>query len=159
MRLRKIAIPAALALLMPVVALAGEKCPYSTQECLDYMANKMKDSGWVGVELDDSDPAAWPVTRVIEDSPAEAAGIQVGDVLVAINGIPMSERERMAEAREAWKPGSDVTWTMTRGTSPRDLQITLGRMPADVLAKFIGQHMLEHAAVDVASDGDTPPRS
>jgi hypothetical protein len=65
----------------------------------------------------------------------------------------------MQKDREAWKPGSDVTWTMTRGDSPRDFQITLGRMPADVLAKFIGQHMLEHAALDVASERETSPQS
>jgi len=154
MRLRRLAMTLALAALLPAVAPAGEKCPYSTQECLDYMANKMKDSGWVGVELDNEGmEAGWTVTRVIEGSPAEAAGIRVGDILVAINGIELNKdnKDKLAEAREAWKPGSDVTWTMTRGTSPRDLQITLERMPADVLARFIGQHMLEHAEMEVAS--------
>ena len=153
MKLRRSAVLLALLALSPGTAPAGD-CPYTTQECLDYMATKMKDSGWVGVELEGSEAgAAMTVTRVVEGSPAEAAGIRVGDVLVAINGIELTpaNQEELAAAREAWKPGSDVTWTMTRGASPRDLQITLERMPADVLARFIGQHMLEHADMEVAT--------
>lgn len=154
MRLRPLALAIGLIALLPAVAPAGD-CPYSTQECLDLMATKMKSSGWVGVELDDADDGVpgWPVTRVVEGSPAEAAGIRIGDVLLAINGIELTKenREKLGEAQKTWKPGSDVTWTMTRDSSPRDLQITLGRMPADVLARYIGEHMLEHADVEVAS--------
>jgi C-terminal processing protease CtpA/Prc len=130
-------------------ATAGEKCPYTTQECLDYMATKMKDSGWVGVELErkEDDYGPMTVTKIIEGSPAEGAGIQIGDVLVAINGIPLQEgnREKLSEARAASKPGQSVTWTIRRDQEKRDVQITLGAMPADVLARYIGQHMLEHA--------------
>lgn len=156
MRTRRLALALALAALafLPAAAPAGGKCQYDTQECLDYMANKMKDSGWVGVELENAESGSgMVVTAVVEGSPAEAAGIQRGDVLVSINGIQLNQDNEaaLAKAREAWKPGSEVTWTMTRGTSPRDLQITLGRMPADVLARFIGQHMLEHAEMEVAS--------
>jgi len=150
-----LALAALLTALIPALATAGsEPCKYDTQECLDYMANKMKDSGWVGVELErEEDEAGWRVTRVVQGSPAESAGIDSGDVLVAINGIACTQENesKLAEARETMKPGAEVTWTMTRGTSPRDLQITLGRMPADVLARFIGEHMLQHAEMEIAS--------
>ena len=59
------------------------KCKYSTQDCLDHMAIKMKSSGWVGVELDTDLAQGYAVTKVFPGSPAEAAGIQAGDVLVA----------------------------------------------------------------------------
>jgi C-terminal processing protease CtpA/Prc len=154
MRTRRFALAIAVLALLPTGARSGGECPYNTQECLDYMANKMKDSGWVGVELENAEKGSgMVVTAVVEGSPAEAAGIQSGDILVSINGIPLNKDNEpaLAKAREAWKPGSEVTWAMTRGASPRDLQITLGRMPADVLARFIGQHMLEHAEMEVAS--------
>jgi C-terminal processing protease CtpA/Prc len=74
------------------VSAGGEKCEYSTQECLDYMATKMKGSGWVGVELDRAeDTEAMRVTRIVANSPAEGAGIQAGDLLVAINGIALGK--------------------------------------------------------------------
>ena len=143
-------------LLVAVATFAGEsKCKSSTQECLDYMATKMKDSGWVGVELERDDEKYGPMTvvKVVPDSPAEAAGIQPGDVLVAMNGIELSEgnQEKIKESWGGRKPGQDVTWTMRRGDEKREVSITLAPMPADVLARYIGQHMLDHASTEVAS--------
>jgi len=33
----------------------------------------------------------------------------------------------------------------------KNVSVTLGEMPAEVLARFVGQHMLEHATTEVAS--------
>lgn len=140
----------AASLLMAGAALAGGKCPYTTQECLDYMATKMKDSGWVGVELERTEDDYGPMTvmKIVEGSPAEKAGIQLGDVLVAINTIPLEEgnQKKLSDARAASKPGQSVTWTIRRDQEKRDVSIMLGAMPADILARYIGQHMLEHAS-------------
>ena len=139
-------------------ALAGksEKCEYGTQECLDYMATKMKSSGWVGVELDVAEGTeAMTVTKIVPNSPAEGAGIHSGDLLVAINGITLGKanEEKLMQARATFKPGDSVTWTMKSGTSDREVAITLAPMPADVLAAYIGQHMLAHAQLEVAATG------
>jgi predicted metalloprotease with PDZ domain len=156
MTLRSTAIAAALALVATAASGGeGKKCEYSTQECLDYMASKMQSSGWVGVELDETtDKVGMKVTKVVTESPAEAAGIQTGDVLMAINGIELTEanEEKLQEARASLKPGSAVKWTMRRGDSQRELNLTLAPMPADVLARWVGSHMLEHAEVTVASN-------
>jgi len=146
---------AALLTLVAASADAGE-CKYGTQECLDYMATKMKDGGWVGVELDRPDGEEYgpmTITRVIEGSPAEAAGIQVGDLLVAMNGIEFVEgyEDRIKAARASWTPGSSVTWTMKHDDTDRELVIQLAPMPADILAEYIGKHMLEHATVELAA--------
>ncbi len=143
-------------LILAGAAGAGDsKCTHSTQECLDYMASKLKEAGWVGVELEGDDEKYGPmtVTKVVPDSPAESTGIQVGDVLVAMGGIPLQEgnEEKVAKARAEWKPGSSVVWTMKRGGEQREVGIVLGAMPADVLARYIGQHMLQHAQTEVAS--------
>jgi C-terminal processing protease CtpA/Prc len=156
MMLRTAALAAAFALAAQAAAAGeGAKCKNSTQECLDYMANKMKNSGWVGVELDETaDEVGMQVTKVMTGTPAEAAGIQIGDVLLAINGIELKEdnEAKLSEARGTWKPGADVKWTMRRGDSQRELTITLAPMPADVLARYVGEHMLQHAEVTVASN-------
>lgn len=154
--MKKILGLAALLAFVAVSADAGDKCKYSTQECLDYMATKMKDGGWVGVELDRPDGEEYgpmTVVRVVEDSPAEAAGIHKGDLLVAMNGIEFAEgnEEKLKADKKNWKPGASVTWTMKRDGADRELTITLAPMPADVLAAYIGQHMLDHATVELAS--------
>ena len=134
---------------VPVFAHAGDhaKCTHSTQECLDHMANKMKNSGWVGVELDTDVPEGYAVTKIIPGSPAEAAGIQAGDILVALNGVAITHdnEEALMKARKEWKPGQNVTYTIKRNGSEREVPLTLATWPADALAKVIGEHMLEHA--------------
>ena len=123
------------------------KCKYSTQDCLDHMAIKMKSSGWVGVELDTDVAEGYAVTKVFPGSPAEAAGIQAGDVLVALNGVTINQgnEDALMKARKDSKPGQNVTYTIKRNGSERQVPLTLATWPADALAKVIGQHMLEHA--------------
>ena len=141
---------------LTVLALAGEgkKCSYTTQECLDHMANKMKSSGWVGVELEENESTGgYTVMKVISGSPAETAGIQPGDVLYALNGVRISQdnHEALVKAKKDWKPGQSVKYTIKRNGADREVNLTLAPMPADVLARWIGQHMMEHATVEVAA--------
>ena len=152
--LNRIGIAAlALALALPAWAGHGEKCNYPTQECLDHMAAKMKGSGWVGVELDFDEATGIPtVTKVVPGSPAEAAGIEPGDVFVALNGVKIvkDNDEALKKARKEWKPGQSVSYTISRNGLDKKVDVTLAPMPADVMAAWIGQHMLEHANQQVA---------
>jgi C-terminal processing protease CtpA/Prc len=157
---RVVLISIAILALVTYVALAGEghkKCTYATQECLDHMAAKMQKAGFVGVELDkDPETGALKVLRVVPGSPAEASGIQAGDVLFALNGVQIrNDNEKALEkARKEWKPGQSVTYTIKRDGADREVTLTLAPMPADVLAKWIGSHMLEHASTEIAQKQD-----
>jgi S1-C subfamily serine protease len=149
-------IALAIASVLPGVAgdYHGKKCSEPTQVCLDHMASRMKNSGWVGVELDvDEKSGVMTVTNVIPQSPAEAAGIQPKDVLYALNGVRISKEnnDALMKARKEWKPGQAVTYTIKRDGNDREVSLTLAPMPADVLARYIGQHMLEHANLEMAS--------
>jgi C-terminal processing protease CtpA/Prc len=132
---------------------ASKKCSYGTQDCLDHMAAKMKSSGWVGIELEKDDSGVMTVQRVVPGSPAEQAGFQAGDVLFALNGIEISDKNESAlkAAKKDWKPGQNVNYTLKRDGRQVNANLTLGVMPADVLAKFIGEHMLEHASAEVVA--------
>jgi len=51
---------------------------------------------------------------------------------------------------EAWgkmTPGSEVVYTVSRNGKNTEIAVTLAKLPEDVMAKWIGQHMLEHATV------------
>lgn len=145
-------VVAMLAILPALAGHEGGKCKYGTQECLDHMAAKMKSSGWVGVELETENPDGYEVTKVIPSSPAEAAGLEAGDVLVALNGVALKKEndESLMKARKEWKPGQVVTYTIKRNGGERQVSVTLGTWPADALAKMIGMHMLEHANGEIA---------
>lgn len=146
---------AVVGVLLPVLVLAGDssKCTMSTQDCLNELALKMKSSGWIGVVLDRDKDGTYLVQEVVSGSPAQKAGIQPGDTLYAMNGIPLiaANDDKIQKARKDLKPGSSVTYTIRRNGGTRDLTMTLAPMPADAMAKYIGAHMLEHAAQDMAA--------
>ncbi len=146
------------ALVLTVPAVAGEghaKCSAGTQDCLNMMAAKMKNKGWVGIEMKkDEATGALTVTRVIPDSPAERAGLKAGDRMVAMNGVALGEKNETAlkAQYETMKPGNKVTYTVARGEYKKDVTVELGVLPEEVLAAWVGRHMLDHAAVDVAQN-------
>lgn len=145
---------AALVLLLVAVqplARAGEsgyKCPLDTQTCLNQMVAKLKTSGWLGIEYDDSSGrVGMKITRVIPGSPAEAAGFKAGDVLVSLNGARFADDnlEQFEKARGPWVPGAKLTWVVSRAGKQVELHPTLAALPPDVMAQMIGLHMMGHA--------------
>ena len=128
----------------------GKKCTASTQECLDMMAKKMKNRGWIGVEIND-ESGKMAITKVIPDSPAEKAGLAAGDVLFAVSGVEYAEanHEKLTTIRDEMLPGKAFTFTILKaGKDKQDVEITLAQIPEDVMAAMIGKHMLEHVTAE-----------
>ncbi len=131
----------------PAIAGEPERCSGKLEVCIAMISAKMKASGWVGVELDiDMASGLYRVVKVIPDSPAEGAGFRPGDLFKAVNGTPMSscKGKSLEEARKLWKPGQLVTYTINRDGVDLELEVTLVPMPANIMARYIGQHTLMH---------------
>lgn len=150
-----LAILAVVALTAPVLAGEGHKCTAGTQECLDKMATKLASKGWVGIELDKTDKGELVITKVIKHSPAQEAGLKKGDILVAMNGLSLTdeseENQKMLE--KTWmtfKPGNEVAYAINRDGKKTKAKITLGQMPEEMVASYVGRHMLEHSTTAVA---------
>lgn len=124
------------------------KCTMETQACLNAMAAKLKNRGWVGIEWDPSESHA--ITRVVPGSPAERDGLRVGDVIVAQDGIRFSDDnwQKLKSTHAEFRPGKAVTYTVERGGERLDVTVTLGELPREVLAMWVGNHMLEHAQTE-----------
>jgi C-terminal processing protease CtpA/Prc len=133
----------------------SKKCTMPVQECLDRMSATLKTTGWVGIEYDDATASGggYQVKKVIPGSPAAKAGLQPGDVLYALNGVRLAKDNgpALAKARKEWKPGQSVKYTIKRQGVDREITLTLAPMPADVMAKWIGDHMKEHEAAERAA--------
>ena len=139
---------------MPAVAGEGSKCTASTQDCLNHMAKNLENRGWVGLELDDQGGVdKMMVTKVVPNSPASKAGFEKGDILVAVNGVAFSEanEKKLKDVKYSMKPGADFSYTVARHGSKVNLDVTLGQIPEDVRAQWIGNHMMDHAEVQMAS--------
>lgn len=142
------------AVAMPVVAGDKHACTASTDDCLKEMQAKIQAKGWLGIETEESDSGHWAVAKVYLDSPAEKAGFKAGDVLIALNGVEISKANKEAYKKEAHQlaPGSKATYTVKRNGEKKQLVAQLGSVPREVMARWIGEHMLDHhAEVRVAS--------
>ena len=64
-------------------------------------------------------------------SPAQAAGLQTGDVVVAVDGVAITSSSDLAGAMAGDAPGRVVTVTFVRGSSQRTTHVTLGQRPAN----------------------------
>ena len=137
---------------LTVPAFAG-KCKYGTQECLDKMVEHYESKGYAGLELDtDPETGVLTVKVVVEDTPAAAAGFEIGDQLVAINGLVLTEtdEEKLHKAWQAMTPGTKATYTVVRLGKKMDIEVTLAKLPDELIAKYIGMHMLDHASIATA---------
>ena len=97
----------------------------------------------LGIEYE-PDPAAkhLQITAVQAASPAAAAGLQVGDLLVAVNGQALVTREPLREVLRSRMPGEEIELLVKRPgrAVPDRLTATLGRRPT---APFAERAVLE----------------
>jgi S1-C subfamily serine protease len=67
------------------------------------------------------------VTRVVEDSPAAAAGLQSGDLVLAVAGRPVTGLAEFYRAIwAAGAPGSPVPLTVLKGVTPTEIVVKSG---------------------------------
>lgn len=66
------------------------------------------------------------IEQVDDDSPAESAGLQPGDVLTAINGRPIESVNSAIERINRKPPGEQVNLTIYREGEYRDITVELG---------------------------------
>jgi serine protease DegS len=92
--------------------------------------------GWLGVDTRDR-PAAGAsgestglhVEGVFADGPAERAGLRMGDVLLSISGMELTNVEALLRATTSMRPGDRVTVTYRRDGEKRTTEAVLAQRP------------------------------
>lgn len=74
--------------------------------------------------LSEEDAADTP--PITPGGPADAAGLRAGDVIVAIDGDPVTSPDELIVRIRAHSPGDVITLTVREGGRDTDLQVTLG---------------------------------
>jgi 2-alkenal reductase len=68
------------------------------------------------------------ITEIIPGSPAEAGGLQVGDIIIRIGEKTVDENNSFVNALFAYQPGDTVDVAVMRGDDEVILEVTLGEM-------------------------------
>ncbi len=76
-----------------------------------------------------SKPEGALVAKVEKGSPAEKGGIQEGDVILRIDGKPVTQSADLARIVGGTKPGTQSTLEVWRRGKPATLKLTIGEMP------------------------------
>jgi S1-C subfamily serine protease len=64
-------------------------------------------------------------------SPAQQAGLRTGDIITAVNGQAITNSEDLASALLTQSPGTQVAFTIERGSQEQTVRATLGERPAN----------------------------
>ncbi len=89
--------------------------------------------GWLGIYLEPEREDA-VVSLVMRDSPAEKAGLQIGDVLVAVGDKATTTRDAFVAAIRACKAGDRITLKIQRAGKEQLVAVKLGERPEQPVA-------------------------
>ncbi len=138
----------------PVMAGDKAKCDGNPEDCAKKMQQKIAQKAWLGISYEADEQGRWVVSSVEPDSPAQKAGFEKGDVILAVDGVEYS-KENKAELKAVFAkltPGSEATYVVKRQGGKMKLQATLGHVPDEMQAKWIAEHMLQsHGETQMAS--------
>jgi serine protease DegQ len=97
--------------------------------------------GWIGVEPQDitremadsfniKEASGAIVAGVVRGGPADRAGIRPGDILVAIEGKPISNKTEVLNVIAQLKPNNKSTFTVLRNATKTSVDILIGKRPS-----------------------------
>jgi len=83
-------------------------------------------------------PLGLRIVEVYDDTPARRAGLEPGDVIVAVGGRPLKGvKQQGATDRIKGPPGTDVTITVSRDRKRKDYTLTRARVNVPVVASRV----------------------
>ena len=125
---------------------AGHECGMKAEACADTMKKDAETHGWLGISMEMNPEGQMSVTKIWPDSPAEKAGFQLGDRVVSMNGVEVSEKngEKVFGMMQGARIGDKVAFAVARGSDKVNLDAVLVKIPEEVLEENIDQHLKEH---------------
>lgn len=98
--------------------------------------------GWLGVVIQEVNkdlaesfgldkPAGALVAQLLEGGPADKGGLQVGDVILSLNGKPIIMSADLPHLVGGLKPGEKAELNVVRDGSRRKLDVTVGTLPEE----------------------------
>jgi hypothetical protein len=100
--------------------------------------------GWLGIEIRDAlgedrgehevpEDTGAVASRVLEGTPAEKAGILVGDILHTLNGTVIRSSNHLVELVADTEPGTKARLVLFRAGRRKVLEVKIGRRPKEYM--------------------------
>ena len=113
---------------------------------------KHKSGGYLGVQIQGlegqlanyfgANDGGVLVTEVVEDSPAENAGLKAGDVILSVEGEQVEDSRDLVEVIRSHNPDSIVELKVIRKNRPRKMKVTLGEIHQSFAFDFDLEHKM-----------------
>lgn len=100
--------------------------------------------GWLGVVIQDITPGIAEavgvkegviISQVVPGSPADKAGLKVGDIIVEYNGEKVRDARDLQFKVMKTKPGTEVELKIVRQGKEKVLRVKIGEMPESAMSK------------------------
>jgi membrane-associated protease RseP (regulator of RpoE activity) len=78
------------------------------------------------------------VVEVHENSPAEDAGIEAGDLILAVDSEEIGPDSDLRDVISAYEPGDRIELVVWRGARQREIQVRLGRQSEERGVPYLG---------------------
>jgi S1-C subfamily serine protease len=127
-------------------AIASNRVKYVANQLIQNGKLTSTGQGFLGVESEDVTPQLAAVNNLsvqsgalvagfaqdaAGSSPAQAAGLQIGDVIVGVDGQHIGGSEDLGSALLTKAPGTHVSLTVVRGSRQLTISVTLGERPTN----------------------------
>jgi putative serine protease PepD len=105
----------------------------------EIIATGHANNAYVGVSLDPTVIGGAAIAKsatsggsspIVSGSPAAKAGLQAGDVIIAVNGTTVTSVNQFVATIADYAPGRTVTLTVKRSGETKSIKLTLGAQPA-----------------------------
>lgn len=100
------------------------------------------------------------ISQVTPGSPAAKAGLQVGEIIVSIDGEELGSETDLAEVIHSHKSGDSISLSVKRATDEQthDVQVTLGENPDHAGQAYLGVSYVSLPVLHSPEGGVTPFR-
>lgn len=117
--------------------------------------------GWLGVSVQDISEAIAEasdldtdkgvlINEVMEESPAQEAGLETGDVILKFNGEDIEDTRQFVEMIRESSPSDEARLSVIRDGREREIEVQIGERPENPQEGFFGQGAppaLEHREI------------
>jgi putative serine protease PepD len=94
------------------------------------VAGRTVQHAYLGVAVSDTSSGGARIAQVRSGTPAAAAGLKAGDLVVAVDGRRIFSGEALRAAIEARRPGATVTLRVVRGGATLTVRAHLATRPS-----------------------------